>query len=62
MLFKADSGALTSTMNIVSSTDVPGGSYITPTSTTSSSANYDFNIDQPGIYKIVAEVYVPSQP
>jgi hypothetical protein len=58
LLFRAESGELTpETMAIVSALDVPGGSYITPTSSTSSSAVYDFNLDQPGTYKIVTEVY-----
>jgi hypothetical protein len=58
LLFRAESGELTAeTMKVVSALDVPSGSYITPTSSTSASAVYDFNIDQPGTYKIVAEVY-----
>ncbi|MCK4788787.1 MAG: right-handed parallel beta-helix repeat-containing protein, partial [Desulfobacteraceae bacterium] len=58
LLFSAGAGALTTeTMETVISPDIPGGSYITPSSKTGASAVYDFNIDQPGTYKIVAEVY-----
>ncbi|HKI44986.1 MAG TPA: right-handed parallel beta-helix repeat-containing protein, partial [Balneolales bacterium] len=58
LVFRAESGQLTAdTMKIVSSLDIPGGSYITPTTRDSGSAVYDFNIDYPGTYKIVAEVY-----
>ncbi len=58
LLFRAEAGELTAeTMEIVSALDTPGGSYITPTSSTSSSAVYNFNLAQPGRYKIVAEVF-----
>jgi parallel beta-helix repeat protein len=58
LLFSAEAGALSpETMAVVSSAGIPGGSYITPSSSTSSTAVYDFDIDQAGTYKIVAEVF-----
>jgi hypothetical protein len=58
LLFRAEAGALSpETMAVVSSLNIPGGSYITPSASTSSSAVYDFDIDQQGTYKIVAEVF-----
>ncbi|MEN8134283.1 MAG: right-handed parallel beta-helix repeat-containing protein [Thermodesulfobacteriota bacterium] len=57
LFFKAESGALTAPMQIVSSPDAPGGSYITTPTNYVGYADYSFNIVEPGAYKIVGEVY-----
>ncbi len=54
---KADIGSVTAPMQIVSSLDAPGGSYIQSTISNSGSAVFNVNIVQPGTYKIEADVY-----
>jgi hypothetical protein len=57
---EAQSGTITSPMEIVSDAEASGGAYIQTTQADSGTAVYAFNIDESGIYKIIARVYAPD--
>jgi parallel beta-helix repeat protein len=61
MLFMADSGVVTSPMTLVTTAELAGKSYIKTSTSNSGTAAYSFTVDQPGTYKIVAEVFAPDQ-
>lgn len=54
---EAQSGTITSPMQIVSDVDASEGAYIQTTQVNSGTAVYAFNIEESGIYKIIAKVY-----
>ena len=54
---EAQSGTITSPMQIVSDVEASGGAYIQTIQADSGTAAYTFNIDESGIYKIIARVY-----
>ena len=56
-IIEAQSGTITSPMQIVSDAEASGGAYIQTTQVDSGTAAYTFNIDESGIYKIIASVY-----
>jgi hypothetical protein len=56
-LIEADSGEITSPMRIVTSAEAPGGGYIETTTNYLGSARYNFNIVDPGTYKIIGNAY-----
>jgi Fibronectin type III domain len=56
-IIEAQSGTISSPMQIVSDSDASGGAYIQTTQVDSGTAAYTFNIDESGTYKIIAKVY-----
>ena len=54
---EAQSGTITSPMQIVSDAEASGGAYIQTIQADSGTAAYTFNIDESGTYKIIARVY-----
>ena len=60
VLINAESGTLTAPMQIASTPNTPGGSYIVTPTSNSGSAVYNFNITQAGTYKIIAEAFAAN--
>ena len=56
-VIEAQSGTITSPMQIVSDAEASGGAYIQTVQANSGTAVYAFYIDESGIYKIIARVY-----
>jgi len=56
-IIEAESGVLTSPLQSISDMAASGGSYVETTEPESGTAIYTFNIDDPGVYKIIARVY-----
>ncbi len=57
---EAESGTLTSPMQIISDSSASGGSYIRTNTVDQGTASYSFNIANAGVYKIIARVYAPD--